>query len=308
IIMSDHEEQNAVNEEQNNKEEQQENNKEDSEDKSEDGKDKRKEYFKEELRRLQESLEREAEKIVPPEEKEYTPYIFNTLEPYYNTKTAKFIVELPEGQRHDYAMRETSIGLCDPWEDLKMDKTVGEHIEPKPFRKDEKSPRDNKERPPKEGSTRLPKYPAVAMDTKEISNKKLNYADVPEIREEIKVKFGRNADQKVNADYTRTKQDFFRMELDKMEEVAPSSRPNMRKAYFAYLQNTPGSKKAIHECMKELDTKDDENEDNKSEKNSAPNSARSKKSSTDSARGSKSDKKSAPNSARSNKSEQSQKA
>jgi hypothetical protein len=46
-----------------------------------------------------------------------------------------------------------------------------------------------------------------------------------------------------------TKDDFYRMELDKLDDVHPLNRPHMRKAYFAYLQNTPGSKKAITECV-----------------------------------------------------------
>ena len=40
------------------------------------------------------------------------------------------------------------------------------------------------------------------------------------------------------------------MELDKMEDYHPINRDNMRGAYFAYLQNTPGSTKAIRECVK----------------------------------------------------------
>jgi hypothetical protein len=42
------------------------------------------------------------------------------------------------------------------------------------------------------------------------------------------------------------------MDLDRLDEVHPLNRQHMRKAYFAYLQNTPGSKKAIIECVKGL--------------------------------------------------------
>ena len=42
------------------------------------------------------------------------------------------------------------------------------------------------------------------------------------------------------------------MELDKLDEVHPVNRKHMKSAYFAYLQNTPGSKKAINECVRGL--------------------------------------------------------
>ena len=51
------------------------------------------------------------------------------------------------------------------------------------------------------------------------------------------------------------------MELDKLDEVHPANRDNMKAAYKAYLQNTPGSKKAIKECMKDLEKKDEKNKE-----------------------------------------------
>ena len=45
-----------------------------------------------------------------------------------------------------------------------------------------------------------------------------------------------------------------------MDEYHQSSRPHMRAAYFAYLQNTPGSRKAIYDCMKESGGKKKEKE------------------------------------------------
>jgi len=38
----------------------------------------------------------------------------------------------------------------------------------------------------------------------------------------------------------------------RLDEYHNKSRPHMRAAYFAYLQNTPGSRKAIYDCMKEM--------------------------------------------------------
>lgn len=38
----------------------------------------------------------------------------------------------------------------------------------------------------------------------------------------------------------------------RLDEYHRNSRPHMRAAYFAYLQNTPGSRQAIYDCMKEI--------------------------------------------------------
>lgn len=73
-------------------------------------------------------------------------------------------------------------------------------------------------------------------------------------RQEMDQRFSINAPTKVDSDYKRTKDDFYRMDLDKLDEIHPMNRPHMRKAYFAYLQNTPGSRKAVTECVRSLDT------------------------------------------------------
>ncbi|XP_064596635.1 dentin sialophosphoprotein-like [Liolophura sinensis] len=221
---------------------------------SSDGRSKQKEFFRVELKRLEKSLTRESSKIHKPPVRSHYPYVFNSLEPYYNTHTAKYLIYLPDEVRHNYVSRSTAGGLTDPWEDLRMDRTVLPRIESRPVtRSDSKrgkrsSSGDN--RPPKEGSTRLPKFPVVALETADIANKQLYFSDVPMLREELKQKYSANAKQKIDADYERTTQDYYRMELDKMDEIHPVNRPHMRKAYFAYLQNTPGSKKAIYSCVK----------------------------------------------------------
>ncbi|KAK2156740.1 hypothetical protein LSH36_206g02062 [Paralvinella palmiformis] len=53
--------------------------------------------------------------------KEFTPNIFNRLEPYYNTDTPHFLIQTPEQIRHGYVSRQTALDLCDPWVDLQMD-------------------------------------------------------------------------------------------------------------------------------------------------------------------------------------------
>jgi len=227
---------------------------------------KQKQFFKEELKRLEISLKEEQSKIEEPPHKEHVPFLFNNLDPYFNTAPAKFLIKLDEEEEADpekpmsskrdisipgYVSRKTALDICDPWVDHNMD------VNPEDLHDSSMkivSPRDgpakkDQDRPPKEGSTRLPKFPAVHMSKKGIKNE-LNYADVPGLREQLKEKLGAgNAEQK-SEDYTRTKQDFFRMELDKMDEIHPINRDNMKATYFAYLQNTPGSKKAIHECLK----------------------------------------------------------
>lgn len=65
-------------------------------------------------------------------------------------------------------------------------------------------------------------------------------------------RYKHDAPKKLDSDYKRTRNDFYRMDLDRLDEIHPTNRQHMRKAYFAYLQNTPGSKKAINECVKGL--------------------------------------------------------
>lgn len=243
------------------KEEKTENNDDKKADKDEDkddntGRGKQKEFFKEELKRLENSLQREKTKIKPKPVKKHTPDISNNLEPYTNVFTAKYLIELPEEVQHGFVQRNTATALCDPWVDLAMDVNVLPKIESRAITtprdgKDKKKKKSDEERPPKEGSTRLPKFPAVCISTGEYK-RELNYNDVPMLREDLRKKYSAEAQSKIDQDYKRTKNDFYRMELDKMEELHPSSRPNMRSAYFAYLQNTPGSRKAVYECVKSM--------------------------------------------------------
>lgn len=72
-------------------------------------------------------------------------------------------------------------------------------------------------------------------------------------RKELRKKYSASGEAKTEEDYKRTKQDFYRMELDRMEDYHPINRGNMRAAYFAYLQNTPGSKKALYECVRNVE-------------------------------------------------------
>ena len=46
------------------------------------------------------------------------------------------------------------------------------------------------------------------------------------------------------------------MELDKIEEYHPCNRSNMKAVYLAYLQNNRGSKKAVRECIRGVEEKE----------------------------------------------------
>jgi len=245
-----------------------------------DGRKQQKEYFKEELKRLKNSLNKESSKIKRPPKKKYTPDTFNTLQPYYSTHTAAFLIELnddntsspaesrapsckPEDVRHSYVSRSTALGLTDPWVDYNMDVTILPKIDTRTSARGEtdqnkKKKKSNKERPPKSGSTRLPRFPAVEVPAGDLTNRTLYYSDVPMLRAELRKKYTDNSDAKVQAEYTRTKKDFYRMELDKMHEFHPTSRKHMRSCYFAYLQNNKGSKKAIYECVKTVEKENQE--------------------------------------------------
>nr|XP_011440709.2 nucleolar protein dao-5 isoform X4 [Crassostrea gigas] len=224
---------------------------------SEDGQKRQKEFFKAELTRLQRSLKDESSKITKPKHREHYPFVWTSLEPYYNTYVARFLIDAAEDPQPGYVSRNTAIGLCDPWTDLRMDRELLPRLET-PSKKSRAKGQQNakkgkKEKPPKQGSTRLPKFPVVEFSSgKENATKCFPYSEVPKFRQEVMGRYKHDAPKKVNADYSRTKDDFYRMDLDRLDEVHPINRRHMRKAYFAYLQNTPGSKKAIKECVKDL--------------------------------------------------------
>jgi len=245
---------------------------------------KEKEFFYAELNRLKDSLKKESKKIKKPKVRDHYPDVFTSLEPYYNTYTADYLINMPdmgykvtqpetarepEKKHHTededthelkYTSRSTAIGLTDPWDSLNMDRSVLPKIETSEMRKKRMDQMNSepkrrsapKKRPEaKQGSTRLPKFPVIQPPNSELTTKELSYGDVPMLREEMK-SFSHSGETKKKSDYNRTKQDFYRMELDRMEEYHQFSRPHMRAAYFAYLQNTPGSKQAVYDCVKEM--------------------------------------------------------
>lgn len=91
-------------------------------------------------------------------------------------------------------------------------------------------------------------------------------------RVDMQKKYSLQADKRVQRDYKRTKDDFYRMELNRLDAVHPLNRPHMRKAYFAYLQNTPGSRKAVIDCVKTLDGDEEKQDEDKQERAVTPQS------------------------------------
>lgn len=75
-------------------------------------------------------------------------------------------------------------------------------------------------------------------------------------RKELKKKWSKRSPERLKKDYTKTKNDFYRMELDKLNEMRPTyNRPSMINTYNAYLQNTPGSKQALDDCISGIESK-----------------------------------------------------
>lgn len=63
----------------------------------------------------------------------------------------------------------------------------------------------------------------------------------------VQTRYTAEAHTQRDKDYQRTRDDFYRMELDNLEGYHESNRENMLRTYHSYLENTPGSKKALRE-------------------------------------------------------------
>ncbi|XP_038051909.1 uncharacterized protein LOC119724771 isoform X2 [Patiria miniata] len=218
---------------------------------------KRQKQFVAEFNRLKASLEKEATKIVKPEFKQYSPYIHTSLAPYYNTYTVQFLLSLPPHVRHGYITRKTAIGIVDPEVSHNMDINVDEVPEsvsiPVTSMDPELSPRSQGLKGGKEGSTRLPKWPVVKFKKTEDPNKKLNWGDVPRLRDSLKTQYSSNAQERIKSDYERTRQDWDRMELDKLRDIHEVSRSHMRITCGTYLGTSKGSHKAVKNLTKVLE-------------------------------------------------------
>jgi hypothetical protein len=69
--------------------------------------------------------------------------------------------------------------------------------------------------------------------------------------EELRKTYSANADRRIEEAYKLTKDEYHRRQLDRVSQYHPDTWPSMRAAYFAYLQNNPGSAKAVRECVRD---------------------------------------------------------
>lgn len=180
------------------------------------------------------------------------------LTPYTEVREARFLNRLPDEPKGDYGYRYMATGLCDPCVNLTMDRVLLPKV---PIR--QRHPMhvrgrgsQQRDRPPKEGSTRLPKFPVVKLPTddqywSDLVSKTLWYNDVAELREKINETYGLAVPGRIQQDYIKMKQDFYRMELDRFDAYHPQNRQRMKMIYRAYLQNTPGSRLALEDCIRE---------------------------------------------------------
>ncbi|CAF0897839.1 unnamed protein product [Rotaria sordida] len=80
----------------------------------------------------------------------------------------------------------------------------------------------------------------------------LTMNDVPKIRSFIRTRYTAEAHNQMEKDYKRTHDDLYRMQLDDLDSYHESNRDNMLRIYHSYLENTPGSKKALRELCDQI--------------------------------------------------------
>lgn len=71
----------------------------------------------------------------------------------------------------------------------------------------------------------------------------------------VKGRYSSQADGQMQKDYKRTRDDVYRMQLDNLDAYHESNRANMLGVYHAYLENTPGSRKALREMSGQMSPK-----------------------------------------------------
>ncbi|XP_072029400.1 uncharacterized protein [Amphiura filiformis] len=217
---------------------------------------KRKRQFEAEFTRLKQSLEKESTRIVKPEFKPYSPFIFSSLEPYYNTYAVEFILDYPDHVKHGFITRKTAIGMVDPEVSHRMDVDLDDvpPSTPRSPRVENPEPKMTQDGNEKEGSTRLPKWPIVEIvKSGPMTKERLNWADVPKLREELRTKYSSNAQERRKKDYQRTKQDWTRMELQKLKEIHEVNRSHMQVTCTTYLGTSTGGKAAVKSLAKVLE-------------------------------------------------------
>lgn len=227
-------------------------------------------YFEKEYKRLREKLEKMKQEIKKMKDERpettFTPNIYNSLEPYSNTKTVETVMSAPTSNVREVPVaRATSIGICEPWESLRIDQTVLPKGETYVISHPQDRSLDGKKNK-KEGMSHYPKIRNVNIDVTKYVNKHLDFDDVPALRKDLRETYTAEASAKIEEDYNQTIEDYRRMELDVcLDELKPPNRDIVRDAMIAYLQNTPGSRKALFQCLRDADKKQKEKEEKEKE-------------------------------------------
>ncbi len=68
----------------------------------------------------------------------------------------------------------------------------------------------------------------------------------------VRNRYTAKANGQIEKDYKRTRDDFYRMQLDNVIDYHETNRDNMIRVYHSYLENTPGSKKAVHDLCEQI--------------------------------------------------------
>jgi len=214
-------------------------------------------YVQTELRRLRENLRTESSKLRAPPHKAHEPFLYNDLSPYFDTSAVERAIYLPLEAPLTYHTRITALRVVEPWEAHAMDYGVSYEL-----MKSRKGRSFSAKRPNagsndvsidrKQGSTHLPKFPCVDMKKPREYARTFTVNDVPKIRSLIRNRYTAQAQGQIDKDYKRTREDIYRMQLDDMKSYHQSNRDNMVQIYHSYLENTPGSKKALQELCDQL--------------------------------------------------------
>jgi hypothetical protein len=203
-----------------------------------------------ELKRLKIGMTREVSKIKYPKRQDFKPFVFNNLSPYFDMKDTEVLVNSPEKMNNvGYYNRYTALTIVEPWVSYRMEQSVAPIISRNLNHNaggNRSSLEDSSmERPKKgelEGSTLAPNFPKVIIKKPKDMNGPFYFDDVPVIRKELKNNLTNHT--RFEEDRNRTINDYYRMNLDSTAE-----KEKMKDAYHAYLENTPGSKKALQELL-----------------------------------------------------------
>jgi len=210
-----------------------------------------------ELRRIKDSIKNETSKIVCPKRKEHIPFVFNDLTPYADTRHVEFLINSPlNNQPVGYYNRYTAMTIVEPWVAHRMEHTVGplfaKSIRHTSVPRPQVKFRHSKDRPAKdqiEGSTLAPNFPKVMIKKPKGMNGPFYYDDIEIIRKELEKNLKNKA--RFEEDRNRTINDYYRMNLDQTADTEKTW-----DTFRAYLENTPGSKKALKEIIDKVKLND----------------------------------------------------